>query len=441
VRTPGAPRVLVGACADDFPCADSGIDAERLELLEERLKQDVLNELDLYRAVLVTRELPDGQLYDVWLAATHASVQTPREVYAELASEGFNVKYLRVPITHNRALKARDLDTLAREIRAATTGTQHIFSCQAGQGRTTMGMIAACTCLRSAANLAAFLPGEQGHANAAESALPIGGQRDLLLQGQWVVVSRLLRLLPGGHAAKQELDAAVDVCAAVVNLRESILRSDGGLLRHKGLTAEQKQLSHDKLQRDALAKGVESLDRYLVLIAFAAWTRLGCPHTFKSWRSSRPEVQQLRHFVRQNPLAALEYSAPIDGGHVFGQAADVDLAIIHRQGTVLAPWTMLLQHFLAGAPPAPSGAQSDEDGALFDEDEAPVPQQLPPRLCRAENGLDKRVMCFATPMLDTLRCFLDDELDAGPEGAGPQVLLTDLREEVVRAFCMWPRLV
>ena len=70
-----------------------------------------------------------------------------------------------------------------------------------------------------------------------------------------------------------------------------------------------------------------------------------------------------------------------------------------------------------------------------------MPQQLPPRLCRAENGLDKRVMCFATPMLDTLRCFLDDELDAGPEGAGPQVLLTDLREEVVRAFCMWPRLV
>ena len=119
-----------------FRCTDTGIDSSRVELLEQRLKQDVLAELQRYHAVLVTRELADGQLVDVWIDVPADAVKTPRELYDQLAAEGFNVRYLRVPITHTRAPKGRDFDILALAIRAAPPQTSHVFNCQAGHGRT-----------------------------------------------------------------------------------------------------------------------------------------------------------------------------------------------------------------------------------------------------------------------------------------------------------------
>jgi len=398
--------------------ADSGIEADRLEQLEERLKGDVLRELQDFGSVLVTRESTDGQLFDVWLSPSPGDVMTPREVYTMLATSHGDMRYRRIPITHNRPPKARDLDTLAHEIRSAPADARFIFSCQAGHGRTTMGMISAGVCLRACS-----------HTHVAGDSAPSEiGATD---KHNLVVISRMLRLLPDGYAAKCDLDAIVDDCAGVVNLRDSIVRIDGSLLRHEGLVAVQKQLSHDKLQRDALEKGVESLDRYLVLLAFSSWVRQGFPMSFKTWRASLPEVQQLRHFVRQNPLAALEYSAPLDGGHISTQVADAQLVVANRHGTVLAPWNILVQHFLVeGASPAVASAQDEE--ALFDEDVVTESRDIkPPKLFRAEPPFE-RALCFASPLASALRKFLDEELDCGSDGTGSSVLLLDIREEVVR---------
>ena len=400
-------------------------------MLEERLKHDVLSELAQFNAVLVTREEPDGQLRDVWLssdAATPTIVQTPREVYAQLAAEGLSVSYLRVPITHNRVLKARDLDTLQSRISCSPAGTRHVFNCQMGRGRTTMAMCAACICLRaSRPSLGVQLEGSAG----ALSGAGMSGQRDLLLDGQWLVVSRLLRLLPCGAQAKRDLDTVVDLCEGVVNLRKAILEghSHEGLLRHKGLATLSSALSHDKMQAGALEKGVESLDRYVALIAFAAWARVGCPLTFKAWRASRPEIQQLRQFVRQQPLAALEYSSPVDGESVFG--ADAKLAIAHRCGTVLCPWTLLLQHFLVGSVKMVPSAVHEDDATWSMEDEPPssISQDMP-RLCRAV-GLSSRIVSFASPSRGALISFLEDDMDVGPDGTGPDVHIIDVREELV----------
>lgn len=388
-----------------------------MELLEERLKGDVLHELREFGSVLVTRESSDGQLFDVWLSPNPEDVKTPREVYTMLATFHGDMRYLRIPITHNRPPKARDLDALASEIRSAPVDARYIFSCQAGHGRTTMGMIAACVCLRATIH---------SHFVDTETHAP----RDVSIEKQnLVVISRMLRLLPDGYAAKCDLDEIVDDCASVVNLRDSIVRIDGSLLRHEGLVAVQKQLSHDKLQRDALEKGVESLDRYLVLLAFSSWVRRGFPMSFKTWRASLPEVQQLRHLVRQNPLAALEYSAPLDGGHISTQVADAQLVVAHRHGTVLAPWNILVQHFLVedGV-----GKHHSEEN-LFDEDSCESSKKIPPKFMKAEPPFG-RVLCFATPRFSTLREFLDAELDCGPDSSGPDVLLTDIREEVVRSL-------
>ena len=289
-----------------------------------------------------------------------------------------------------------------------------------------MAMCAACICLRASRPLSAQLDGSSGSLSAAG----ISGQRDLLLDGQWLVVSRLLRLLPCGAQAKRDLDTVVDLCGSVVNLRKAILEghSHEGLLRHEGLATRSSALSHDKMQAGALAKGVESLDRYVALIAFAAWARVGCPLTFKAWRASRPEIQQLRQFVRQQPLAALEYSSPVDGASVFG--VDAKLAIAHRSGTVLCPWTLLLQHFLVGAAELAPCVVHEDDATWTLDDEPPASILLDiPRLCRAE-GLSSRIVSFAAPSRGALASFLEDDMDVGPEGTGSAVHIIDVREEL-----------
>jgi uncharacterized protein (UPF0128 family) len=90
----------------------TGITCKRVEAMEVRLREDVLAEEALYDGrVLVSRELEDGQLVDVWEKVI--SVQTPREVYGALVAEGYPLRYVRVPVTDE---KARRLAT-ARELR------------------------------------------------------------------------------------------------------------------------------------------------------------------------------------------------------------------------------------------------------------------------------------------------------------------------------------
>ena len=379
-----------------------------MELLEERLKHDVLQELARYHAVLVTQELNDGQLVDVWVEVAPGAVKTPREIYDQLAAENYNVRYLRVPITHTRAPKGRDFDILASAINGAPSSCAHIFNCQAGHGRTTTAMVVACLCLRSIAN--------QSTTGLRQSVTDAW-------QGEWVVVSRLLRLLQGGQDAKNELDSVIDECSAVVNLRDG-MQPDSEDTGRSSPTA--KQLSHDKVNRDFLAHRVKHLDLYCCLITFAAWVRLGMPaRSYKVWRKMRPEVHDLRAFIRRNPMAALEFSKAVQVQEFYSSCLDAGLAATHRHGAVLGPTTMLKRHFLAG--PARNELEADPESIDCSDDDAP-PQTVP-RLCCAK--FDVPVACFATSSVSGLRNWLQDDMEAGPGGTGPCVFLTDLREELV----------
>ena len=403
----GAPHVLRES---HRPLANlleySGIDAARVEELEERLKNDVIDELASTpsRRVLVTREQADGQLADCWLTGLQpCDVRTPKETYEELAASGFPVVYTRVPITHKSGLKGRDLDVIASAVACSRPADRCVFNCQAGHGRTTMGMVAACVVLAArdaaasaaAAAAAAGAGGGNGAATPPASpskrsppvspAAPNGGagvggglfprsafpstaakrQHDddtqLLLQGRWTVVARLVRLLPRGADAKARLDAAVDACAGLLNLRESVLRSaEGALLMRRGAGALAEGLSHDRERRAALEKGAEALDRYASLICFAAWASSASgpelsAGRFKQWRAQRPELAALRRHVRRHPASALQYASlrPGEEDALFGGAA----ARAHRTGAVLAPGTMLLRHFLA----PPRGTPCEEE--------------------------------------------------------------------------------
>lgn len=86
-----------------------GIDAARLEAMEDRLKKDVLAEALRHGGrILVAHESFEyghyGELYDNWEEIDHPdAVQTPAEVYASLMEQGFAVKYCRLPVTDGSA--------------------------------------------------------------------------------------------------------------------------------------------------------------------------------------------------------------------------------------------------------------------------------------------------------------------------------------------------
>nr|GFC17788.1 paladin isoform X2 [Tanacetum cinerariifolium] len=90
-----------------------GINRARVEQMEDRLKEDILLEAARYgNKILVTDELPDGQMVDQWEPVTPESVKTPLQVYLELQKRQYLVDYERIPVTDEKSPKEQDFDTL-----------------------------------------------------------------------------------------------------------------------------------------------------------------------------------------------------------------------------------------------------------------------------------------------------------------------------------------
>lgn len=108
-----------------------GIDRERVEKMEARLKEDILREAGRYGgAIMVIHETEDSQIFDAWEHVDIRSVQTPLEVFQGLESRGFPIKYARVPITDGKAPKSSDFDRLAANVASASKDTAFVFNCQ-----------------------------------------------------------------------------------------------------------------------------------------------------------------------------------------------------------------------------------------------------------------------------------------------------------------------
>ena len=127
----------------------AGIEASRIESMEERLKKDVLAEaLKFGGKILVACESFEpghyGELRDEWEEIDHPdAVQTTAEVYSSLSKQGFAVKYVRVPVTDGTTPTLDDFDTLMSIVASFGLGNPVIFNCQLGVGRATTGMVIA----------------------------------------------------------------------------------------------------------------------------------------------------------------------------------------------------------------------------------------------------------------------------------------------------------
>ncbi|XP_024981038.1 paladin isoform X1 [Cynara cardunculus var. scolymus] len=415
----------------------TGIDRERVERMEARLKEDILRESERYEGdIMVIHETEDGEIFDAWEHVSFDVVQTPLEVFRSLEADGFPIKYARVPITDGKAPKSSDFDTLALNISSASKDTAFVFNCQMGRGRTTTGTVIACLLKlridygRPIRILLDDVPcgeldngtssgDESGHYAESISSVAKGrarvdsshafGINDILLL--W----KITRFFENGVECREALDAVIDRCSALQNIRQAVLQ-------YRKLFNQQHVEPRER--RVALNRGAEYLERYFRLIAFAAY--LGseafdgfCGQgeykiTFKSWLHQRPEVQAMKWSIRLRPgrffSVPEELRAPQESQH--GDAV-MEAIVKKRNGSVLGKGSILKMYFFPGQRTS-SHIQIHGAPHVYKVDGYPV-------------------YCMATPTIAGAKEMLA-YLGARPtsEGNGPQkVILTDLREEAV----------
>ncbi|EEF47124.1 conserved hypothetical protein [Ricinus communis] len=416
----------------------SGIDRERVQGMEARLKEDILREAESYGgAIMVIHETDDGQIFDAWEHVNFDSVKTPLEVFKCLEVDGFPIKYARVPITDGKAPKSSDFDTLAVNIASASKDTAFVFNCQMGRGRTTTGTVIACllklridygrpirvlvddmACEEADSGSSS---GEETGGNAARSPPSNTRMRTGTEQARAFGIDDILllwkitRLFDNGVECREALDAVIDRCSALQNIRQAVL--------HYRKVVNQQHVE-PRVRRVALNRGAEYLERYFRLIAFAAY--LGseafdgfCGQgesrmTFKTWLHQRPEVQAMKWSIRLRPgrffTIPEELRAPQESQH--GDAV-MEATIKARNGSVLGTGSILKMYFFPGQRTS-SHLQIHGAPHVYKVDGYPVYSMATPTIAGA-----KEMLAY---------------LGAKPNGEGSlaqKVILTDLREEAV----------
>ncbi|KAF7154830.1 hypothetical protein RHSIM_Rhsim01G0001400 [Rhododendron simsii] len=416
----------------------TGIDRERVQRMEARLKEDILREAERYGgAIMVIHETDDGQIFDAWEQVSSDVIQTPLEVFKCLDLEGFPVKYARVPITDGKAPKSSDFDTLAVNIASAPKDTAFVFNCQMGRGRTTTGTVIACLLklrLEYGRPIRILLDstsheevddgtssGEEtgGHSAALASGSNKGrpgkeqshafGMNDILLL--W----KITRLFDNGVECREALDAIIDRCSALQNIRQAVLQ-------YRKVFNQQHVEPRER--RLALNRGAEYLERYFRLIAFAAY--LGseafdqfCGQgesrmTFKNWLHQRPEVQAMKWSIRLRPgrffTVPEELRAPHESQH--GDAV-MEAIVKARSGSVLGKGSILKMYFFPGQRTS-SSIQIHGAPHVYKVDGYPVYSMATPTIAGAKEML---AYLGAKPTAEV--------------NVSRKVILTDLREEAV----------
>ncbi|KAF3633899.1 putative glucose-1-phosphate adenylyltransferase large subunit 2, chloroplastic-like [Capsicum annuum] len=415
----------------------TGIDRERVEKMEARLKDDIMREADRYHgAIMVIHETDDGQIFDAWEHVSSDAVQTPVEVFKCLEADGFPIKYARVPITDGKAPKSSDFDVLSSNIASASKDTAFVFNCQMGIGRTTTGTVTACLLklridhgrpirvLHDASNpdLGGGMSSDdesEGQLNPPASLVlksrPQTHTNDAFGINDILLLWKITRLFDNGVECREALDAIIDRCSALQNIRQAVLQ-------YRKLFNQQHNEPRER--RVALNRGAEYLERYFRLIAFAAY--LGseafdgfCGQgesrmTFKDWLHQRPEVQAMKWSIRLRPgrffTIPEELRAPHESQH--GDAV-MEAIVKDRNGSVLGKGSILKMYFFPGQRTS-SHIQIHGAPHVYRVDGYPIYSMATPTIAGAKEMLS----------------YLGAK-QTSKEKIAKRVILTDLREEAV----------
>lgn len=250
----------------------TGINTERVENMEERLKIDVIAEIQENNGMLLLHGEDEFGLtpgFEKIDLSDPLAVLTPKELY-ERMKLNFNLKYYRIPITDEQAPKILDYDRLIKLVDSTDVHkTSFVLNCQMGRGRTTTGSVIV-TALRlwqlgllfSAVDVfEEFI--KLRHAKQEKINFGLNKQEIKYKQGKIRSIISLTRVLENGALAKSVLDVITDLCEKMQNLREAIYDV-------KQLTEKNKYQSAAR-QASITNRGREYLKRYAQLMVFFSY--------------------------------------------------------------------------------------------------------------------------------------------------------------------------
>lgn len=401
----------------------SGISWSRLQLLEERLKADVLTELSAGEgSILLHTETAAGKVVPVWVEAAPADVQTVAEVMAAQASDmaelatglesdsgsgeddtisspavvgesdedaPTKLAFRRIPITSERMPDAKDVDDMLVAIfKARMASSPIVVNDQLGRGRSTLASVIV-TMVSDWVDGADTL---EEHASVPEMSgqgpkIPLAGSDDSGAPSsgrgvrqavaaseqerqpyrsaplQYRIINSLLRVLPKGSKVKHKVDAAIDRCSSILNIRDAI----------EDDRAAAAETTDAGVRSIRIASGVAGLKRYFGLMILQAYlmstdSKLPLHPTYEKFVARQPVIETISHeFDRRSidtitplPTKAGAYRRSGEAGaetkpsdSQVDEVADVteteeQEVISARSGDILTPFTLLKSDFFPG---------------------------------------------------------------------------------------------
>lgn len=319
----------------------AGISSSRLELLEERLKSDLLAELKTFDGrLLLHTEMRDGSVVPVWETVdSPESVKTLREMMdeaaARLKSQGTTLRFHRIPITAERAPDFTDIRDLVEIV--TQMDVEHdalIVNCQLGRGRSARALVVVALVQR-------WLRAMSGGAHALTAT-----QRST--RHSYTVINNLLRVIRSGQEVKNAVDDVITQCGyEVYDLLDAIEEA-----RRKAIETHVESPRRGVQQQRA----VQNLRSYFFMILFAAylnetraetWRELRESSSYESFVKSRPVFKTIESTLEHASLDALTpIEKPLEAGNAL--SGEVSEFVAKRSGRVLSAFTMLKSDFFLG---------------------------------------------------------------------------------------------
>ncbi|KAG6902829.1 hypothetical protein C0995_010714 [Termitomyces sp. Mi166 len=416
-----------------------GISASRLEILEDRLKDDVIAELREFGGrVLLHTETVDGTVIPVWEEVTEDNVVVMKDVMsARHRANGIELKYYRVPMTAERPPDFVDLNDLIEVVLSTSTTTPIVVNCQLGRGRSTMASIILLLIRQWLGHHQSLTtPSSPRFVKRSMSIVSNFGSFEHFSsrsRHSYTIINNLLRVIRKGPMIKNAVDDAIDQCSAVINLRDAIEKS-----------RNQAESATDEKQKRAFAqKGLQNLRRYFELIVFQSYLQTTEPNaresmeTVESYVKNRPVIKTFQKELFAEGIDALNPLERVDPKEGMADPDEVTQVVANRRGTVLSASTILKSDFflnlqkmslperIEGSPnfrrvPLTLRPLAPEDFSS-NEDDINIPNK-----CLDDGRMD---LFSGMPTVEGYKRALE-RVDAGPGGKN-MVFWTSLREEPV----------
>ncbi|KAI5474355.1 metal ion binding protein, partial [Pseudohyphozyma bogoriensis] len=389
----------------------AGISSSRLELLEDRLKSDVLAELQAFDGrLLLHAESSDGSVNPSWeLIDDPSSIKTVRELMdAASRKSSLTLQYHRIPITAEKSPDFSDSKDLVEIITNLDLDRSSVIvNCQLGRGRSTRAQVLITLVQRWLRSGGQRFPA-------------IGPDTPRSTRYSYTVINNLLRTIRQGQEVKTAVDKAITECGETFDLLDAIEGSRQA--------AEDAKVAGDaELERNRTQRGVLNLRSFLNETRAETWREVRETSSYEDYVRQRPVFKTIE---RELDTAGLEALAPLEKPLPQGAAFTDEIAefVAKRSGRILSAFTLLKSDFFAGLqkmslPERVDGSPNFRRVPLLLSDSIP---STPMTASSYESSTIPLVYGSGMPTIDGLRRALDRM-----GGKTKKIVWTSMREEPV----------